>query len=62
MRITKKLNNNTVVTVDDKGNEVIFTGLGIAWDRKVGDEVDESKVEKSLLLKMMKSEGNYKKY
>ena len=50
MKIKKKLNNNAVVTVDELGNEVIYTGVGIGWDRKVGDLVDIEKIEKKFTI------------
>ncbi|MGX6962365.1 PRD domain-containing protein [Vagococcus xieshaowenii] len=50
MRIKKKLNNNAVVTIDELGNEVIYTGVGIGWERKVGDPVDIEKAEKKFTI------------
>lgn len=46
MMIEKILNNNVVVSSDDKHNEIIIMGRGIAFKKKCGDEVDEHLVDK----------------
>lgn len=47
MIIEKILNNNVVVSIDPKTKkEVILMGCGIAFKKKVGQEVEESKIEK----------------
>lgn len=51
MIIEKVLNNNVVVSIDPKTKkEIILLGSGIAFNRKVGQEVDESKIEKTFIL------------
>lgn len=45
MKISKILNNNVVVSVKDK-QEVIVMGRGIAFNKKVKEDIDEAKVEK----------------
>lgn len=51
MIIEKVLNNNVVVSIDPKTKkEIILLGSGIAFDRKIGQEVDESKIEKTFIL------------
>ena len=52
--IIKKILSNNAVIVYDKGNEIILTGKGIGWQKKPGEEIDESKVEKRFHL----SEGS----
>lgn len=47
MEITKIINNNIVCSLDEQGQELILTGCGIGFKRKVGDSIDESKVEKT---------------
>ncbi len=47
----KRLNNNAVVAVDSSGNEQILTGCGLGFKIKIGEIVDESKVEKIFTLK-----------
>lgn len=51
MIIEKVLNNNVVISIDSKTKkEIILLGSGIAFNRKVGQEVDESKIEKTFIL------------
>lgn len=44
MLIKKGLNNNVAFVVDDKGNNLIVTGTGIAFAKHPGDKIDESKI------------------
>lgn len=46
MRIKKVINNNILCVVDDKGSELIVTGRGLGFGRKVGQRVEPSSVEK----------------
>lgn len=50
MRIKKILNNNAALASDDKGNEIIYTGCGICFQKRAGDELDESKIEKTFVM------------
>jgi len=50
MKIIKILNNNVAVTINDKGHETIVMGNGIVFKRKVGDELDPAKVDKTFTL------------
>lgn len=50
MIIEKKLNNNVVITKNLSGMEIIIMGRGIAFGSSVGDEIDESKIEKTFTL------------
>jgi beta-glucoside operon transcriptional antiterminator len=50
MKIKKILNNNTVV-VNDRGEEKIVTGLGIAFQRKKNDPVPKTKIENIFVMK-----------
>jgi beta-glucoside operon transcriptional antiterminator len=49
MKIEKILNNNAVVIKEDD-NEKIVMGCGIAFKKKIGDDVPEDKVDKIFLL------------
>ncbi|CAM3602095.1 PRD domain-containing protein [Erysipelothrix urinaevulpis] len=49
MKITKVFNNNCVATVVDK-NEVIVTGSGIGFQKKVGHHIDEALIEKTFQI------------
>ncbi len=46
MKIKKVLNNNAAITLNEKGQEVIVTGLGIAFQKKNGDFIDKEKIER----------------
>lgn len=46
MKIKKILNNNVIISQNDKKEEIIVLGCGIAFKKKIGDEVVESLVEK----------------
>lgn len=46
MLIEKILNNNVVVVKDEKHREKIVMGRGLAFKKKVGDEFDDSLVDK----------------
>lgn len=50
MKIIKVFNNNVVNSLDDNNMEVIVLGSGIGFNRKPGDMVDETKVEKIFRL------------
>lgn len=47
MRIKKVINNNILCVVDDKGSEMIVTGKGLGFQRKIGERVDPSLFEKT---------------
>lgn len=46
MIIDKILNNNVITVKNDKNLEKVIMGRGIAFQKKIGDNVDESKIEK----------------
>lgn len=51
MIIEKVLNNNVVVSIDPKTRkEIILLGSGIAFNKKIGQEVDNNKIEKTFIL------------
>ncbi|MCQ2969780.1 MAG: PRD domain-containing protein [Clostridium sp.] len=51
MIVEKVLNNNVVVSIEPKTRkEVILMGQGIAFGKKIGQEVDESKIEKTFIV------------
>ena len=51
MIVEKILNNNVVVSIDPKTKkEVILMGPGIAFKRKVGQEIEEDKIEKIFVV------------
>lgn len=46
MLIRKIFNNNVVLAAAEDENELILMGRGIAFQKKIGDLIDESKVDK----------------
>lgn len=46
MRVKKVINNNILCVIDEKGNEMIVTGKGVGFGRKVAQFVDPAQVEK----------------
>lgn len=46
MRVGKILNNNLVLSKNEKNEEIIVKGLGIGFHAKRGDKIDESLIEK----------------
>lgn len=51
MVINKILNNNVVMIIDDvSGLERVVMGRGIAFNKKLGDVIDETKIEKVFML------------
>lgn len=47
LRIKKVINNNILCVVDDQGNEMIVTGKGLGFKRKIGERVSPSLFEKT---------------
>lgn len=46
MEIIRVLNNNAVLTSDDNGEDIIVLGSGVAFQKKRGDRIDQSKIER----------------
>ena len=51
MRIIKIFNNNSVAAISPELGDIILTGSGIGFQKKVGDVVDSQKIEKTYLFK-----------
>lgn len=49
MKVGKILNNNVVVVEDGKTEKIVM-GRGIAFGKKIGDTIDEEKIDKTFLL------------
>ena len=58
MRIKRILNNNAVVSLDENENEVILLGSGIAFKRKIDDEIPLCSVDKIFSLKTSRNSMN----
>lgn len=50
MHIDKVYNNNVVQAIDDQGLELIVMGKGLGFQKKAGEQVDVSKIEKTFVL------------
>ncbi|MGT2832959.1 BglG family transcription antiterminator LicT [Streptococcus halotolerans] len=50
MIIEKVYNNNVIQVKDDKDQELIVMGRGLGFQKKMGDEIDQSKIEKVFAL------------
>ena len=47
MRIKKVINNNILCVVEDNGSEMIVTGRGLGFKRKIGERIDPALFEKT---------------
>ncbi|OCN05217.1 transcription antiterminator LicT [Erysipelotrichaceae bacterium MTC7] len=50
MKIEKILNNNVVVILEKNQEEKIVMGRGLAFGKKVGEEIDDTKIDKEFAL------------
>lgn len=50
MKVSKVINNNVVSSVDEKGREIIVMGKGVGFQKKPGDTIADSAVEKIFSL------------
>ncbi len=50
MRLIKALNNNVALVQDEKGQEAVVMGKGVAFNGKPGDPVREALIEKYFVL------------
>jgi len=46
MKIIRILNNNVVSSLDEKNNEIVVMGKGIGFQKKHGEDIEESQIEK----------------
>lgn len=51
MKIKKVLNNNAVTVIDDNNQEIVVMGLGLAFQKKAGEELEDEKIERIFTLK-----------
>lgn len=56
MIIEKVLNNNAAQVVDEDGKSFVITGSGIAFQKKKGDTIDASRIEKQYVLQPFNDE------
>ncbi len=58
MYIKKILNNNVVTSVDKDDVEVIVMGRGIAFGKRINDQIDTNHIEKTFIIKNEHSVSN----
>lgn len=46
LKIVKVLNNNVVISLNEKGEDIIVMGSGIAFQKKRGDTIEKDKIER----------------
>lgn len=51
MKVERALNNNAAIAANQDGIDVLVMGPGVAFNKKAGDSVDITKVERTLFLK-----------
>ena len=56
MRIKKVINNTILCVIDEKGSEMIVTGRGIGFGRKIGQFVESAQVEKTYRMEDKKEQ------
>jgi beta-glucoside operon transcriptional antiterminator len=61
MTIRKILNNNVIVTTGSAGQEIVAMGRGLAFGRKLGEPVDEARIEKVFTLSNREVAGKFQK-
>ena len=49
MRVKKVFNNNVVLIEDQTQTELVVMGKGLAFQKKIGDEIDTDKIEKTFI-------------
>ena len=50
MQILRVINNNVISSLDDEKREVVVMGKGVGFQKKAGDLVDASRIEKIFQL------------
>ena len=58
MRIIKIFNNNSIAAISPELGDIILTGSGIGFQKKVGDSVDSTKIEKTYMFKEDRKQEN----
>lgn len=57
MKIIKIFNNNSIAALSDELGDIILTGSGIGFQKKIGDLVDESHIEKTYIFNRKAKNG-----
>ena len=59
MKIKKVLNNNAVISHNEKGEEIVILGSGIAFRKKSGDQIILRDVDKVFYLKKSSNRNKF---
>jgi beta-glucoside operon transcriptional antiterminator len=59
MQITKVLNNNVLVVVDESQREKVVMGRGIGFQKRVGEYIDATHIEKAYALSSHELTGRF---
>lgn len=60
MKIAKVINNNVISVLQADGSELVIMGRGIAFQKKIGEEVEQEKIQKVFALKNKQTSDNFK--
>lgn len=60
MRIAKVINNNVISVYQEDKTELVIMGRGIAYKKKPGDKIDETRIQKVFALKNKQTSDNFK--
>lgn len=50
MKVRKVFNNNAIVATDETLRDVVVLGAGIGFQKKINDEIDEKKIERTYVF------------
>ncbi|MFK4302517.1 beta-glucoside operon transcriptional antiterminator [Paenibacillus sp. RC254] len=60
MKIAKVINNNVISVYQTDGTELVVMGRGVAFKKKPGEKVDETRIQKVFALKNKQTSDNFK--
>lgn len=50
MKIKRIFNNNVILTEDSNQTELVVMGRGLAFQKKIGDQIEDNKIEKTFII------------
>lgn len=53
LKIIKIFNNNSIAALSDELGDIILTGSGIGFQKKIGDLVEESMILNLFIMKLL---------
>jgi beta-glucoside operon transcriptional antiterminator len=60
MKIDKVINNNVVSVINDQQKELVIMGRGIGFQKKSGEQIDKTKIEKIFTLDSKEASEKFK--